>query len=84
MHHGKDEDPFGLNGVKDSEREPVHQATSDLTSEHPPGLWEVEGSVDRRVDLELKLLSETALAGLVVLESVLEFLVCFGVEREGH
>ena len=30
VHHGQDEDPFGLEALEDSAGEPVHQAASDF------------------------------------------------------
>jgi hypothetical protein len=52
VHHGKDENAIGVHAIEDSVGEPVHQAASDLTGKHRPGLWETEDSVDRGVNLE--------------------------------
>lgn len=84
VHHRENEYPVGLSAVDNTEGKASCLASAHIFIQHRPRLWVALYSVDRRVDLDEKVVAKSRLARFVVVDRGLELFLGVWMERELH
>jgi hypothetical protein len=84
VHHSKNDNSVLFEAVKNRIGESIHETPSHVSVKQGPRFWKLQNPTDRRLDLEIEVMSEAMLARLVVLYRFAEILVGLGMEGMSH
>lgn len=80
MHYSEDKYSIGFNAVEHAIRESAGKTTADITFQRRPRFWIGKDVLDRRMDFDRKVLTETWFAFFLVINCFEKF--CFGFRME--
>ena len=84
MHHSKNENPLSLFCIQNSIRKPSDQGSSYVNIDDWPRLWLSKYPLNRRIDLDRKIVPQTVLTFFIIFNGLDEFGFSFRVKRVFH